>query len=268
MKLHKYITPFISALVITMMIYAFPYGFVGTTKKPGSTVEGCICHNVSPNPSVGVSIIGPDSVQTGTTVTFNVRIQGGPSAIAGFNVSSFSGDLNPITGDTMVRKQDSELTHRHPKPFSAGLVSWNFRYTAPNTPGTDTLYATGNSCNNDGLSDGDEWNWSPNRTVRIYSPIGIINISEVADKFSLSQNYPNPFNPSTSIEFSISEKSEIVLKITDISGKIISVPVNQTLTSGVYKINFSGENLSSGVYFYSLTANNRLISTRKMLLIK
>ncbi|MCX7877214.1 MAG: T9SS type A sorting domain-containing protein [Ignavibacteria bacterium] len=268
MKANKYILFFIAVFIITLFVYAFPYGFVGTTKKPGSTVDGCVCHGASNTPSVSVSIIGPDSVQTGTTATFTVRVQGGPSVNGGFNVAAFNGDVNIVPGDTMVRKQDGELTHTHPKPFSAGLVSWNFRYTAPNSPGTDTLYATGNSCNNDNLSDGDLWNWSPNRPVRIYNPIGIINISEVAEKFTLSQNYPNPFNPSTTIEFSIAEKSEVIVRVYDISGKTVSVPVNEILPSGVYKVNFSGESLSSGIYFYSLIADGRYISSRKMLLVK
>ena len=266
-KFNLYIILFLLTSFV-IILYSFPGGFVGTTKKPGSTIDGCICHNPASNPSVNVSIIGPDSVQTGSTVTYNIRIQGGPAVVGGFNVASYSGDLNPSVGDTMVRKQDGELTHRHPKLFSSGIAEWTFRYTAPNSPGYDTLYASGNSCNNDSSFDGDEWNWSPNRTVRVYSPIGIVNISEVAENFSLSQNYPNPFNPVTTIEFSIAEQSAVIIKIFDLTGRIQSVPVNEILKTGKYKLNFNGEDLASGLYFYALFANGKPISTKKMLLIK
>jgi len=266
-KFNLYIVLFLLTSFV-IILYSFPGGFVGTTKKPGSTIDGCICHNPASNPSVNVSIIGPDSVQTGSTVTYNIRIQGGPAVVGGFNVASYSGDLNPSVGDTMVRKQDGELTHRHPKLFSSGIAEWTFRYTAPNSPGYDTLYASGNSCNNDSLSDGDEWNWSPNRTVRVYSPIGIVNINETAESFDLSQNYPNPFNPTTTIEFSVGQSSDVLIQIYDIRGRIISTPVKDNIKAGKYRLNYNAENLSSGTYFYSLYVDGKLINTKKMLLLK
>lgn len=59
-------------------------------------------------------------------------------------------------------------------------------------------------------------------------PVGIIPISsEVPDNFVLNQNYPNPFNPSTNISFSIPKSSFVTLKVYDISGKEVSVLVNE-----------------------------------------
>jgi 3',5'-cyclic AMP phosphodiesterase CpdA len=89
----------------------------------------------------------------------------------------------------------------------------------------------------------------------------------VPAKFALSQNYPNPFNPSTSIAFSINQKSQVKLKITGILGNEIAELKNEVLEPGAYTVNFDASKLSSGVYFYSLITNSGSI-TKKMTLTK
>lgn len=81
-------------------------------------------------------------------------------------------------------------------------------------------------------------------------------------------NYPNPFNSDTHISFWISDNSFIKLNVYDISGKEIEVLVNEYKNRGQYKINFSSNNYSSGVYFYSLIINGTIIKTNRMLIIK
>jgi hypothetical protein len=251
----------------------FPDGFVGTTRKGGVNL-GCVCHGDTASPVVSVVINGPDSVAAGQTVTFSVRISQGPAIVGGFNVAnardggSDTLTLNRITNDTMVKKQDGELTHTHPKPFVNDSVSWQFTYTANNTIGYDTLFATGNSTNNNNKSDSDKWNWSQNKNIRVYNPIGIINISSIAEGFSLSQNYPNPFNPVTQINFSVGKTSDIEIKVYDILGNVVSVLVNENLKQGEYKTDFNSAVLATGTYFYSLFANGEKISTKKMLILK
>ena len=90
------------------------------------------------------------------------------------------------------------------------------------------------------------------------------------DKFTLEQNYPNPFNPSTVIRFHLPKASNVELKIYDIIGNEIATLVNEYKPAGVYKVPFSIENnagLSSGIYFYKITAGE-FVQTRKMILIK
>jgi photosystem II stability/assembly factor-like uncharacterized protein len=100
------------------------------------------------------------------------------------------------------------------------------------------------------------------------NPIGISNISsEVPNKYNLSQNYPNPFNPTTYIEFSIPKKSHVKLIVFDNRGKEISTLVNENLSIGTFKVNFIGDNLPSGVYFYQMTTESYKL-TKKMILIK
>ena len=105
------------------------------------------------------------------------------------------------------------------------------------------------------------------------SPIGIEPISSnIPESFELKQNYPNPFNPVTAIRFSIpvsaNGRNEITtLKIYDILGKEISVPVNELLAPGEYEILWDAGDMPSGVYFYTLKCENR-IKSGKMMLIK
>ena len=103
------------------------------------------------------------------------------------------------------------------------------------------------------------------------TPVGIIMISNtVPDNFELKQNYPNPFNPETKINYQIKTSGEVKLIVYNILGKEISSIVSERQQPGSYQATFNaGENnLSSGIYIYSLFINNRLIDTKKMSLIK
>ena len=91
--------------------------------------------------------------------------------------------------------------------------------------------------------------------------------SVVPDKFELKQNYPNPFNPETKINFSIPIRSFVSLKVFDITGRVVSELVNSFEEAGTYSYSFNGGGLSSGIYFYKLTAGN-ISFTKKMMLIK
>ena len=86
-------------------------------------------------------------------------------------------------------------------------------------------------------------------------------------EFSLQQNYPNPFNPSTTIKYSIPEKSYVTLKIYDILGAEIKTLINEGKRAGIYELNWNAINLPSGVYFYQLKAGS-YIGTKKMILMK
>lgn len=93
------------------------------------------------------------------------------------------------------------------------------------------------------------------------------NVSNVADKFSLSQNYPNPFNPSTNIQFSIPNAQFVTLKVFDILGKEVATMINEKLYAGTYEKSFNASMLNSGVYFYRLQTEN-YSDTKRMTLIK
>jgi hypothetical protein len=97
---------------------------------------------------------------------------------------------------------------------------------------------------------------------------GIQNISnEIPSGFRLEQNYPNPFNPVTNIKFSISKSGLVTLKVYDITGKEIEDLVDQVMNAGIFEYDFDASNLSTGAYFYRLTAGG-YTDVKKMILIK
>ena len=85
--------------------------------------------------------------------------------------------------------------------------------------------------------------------------------------FSLSQNYPNPFNPITNITFQVPITSHVTLSVYDMLGREVAVLVNERREAGVHEVKFDGSGLSSGVYFYRLTAGT-FVETRRLLLLR
>lgn len=88
----------------------------------------------------------------------------------------------------------------------------------------------------------------------------------------LEQNYPNPFNPSTTIGFVLPHESHITLSVYDIQGRLVKTLKNGTVQGGYGEVVWDGEDqsgdaVSSGVYFYRLTAGDQTI-TRKTVLLK
>ena len=92
------------------------------------------------------------------------------------------------------------------------------------------------------------------------------NVGEVAN-YNLEQNYPNPFNPATVIKYSLKESGKVTLKIYDMLGKEVMTLVNETQNAGSHLINFNGNGLASGVYFYKLDTGS-FTQVKKMILMK
>ena len=93
----------------------------------------------------------------------------------------------------------------------------------------------------------------------------------IPNDYALYQNYPNPFNPGTSIRYAIGSRQFVSLKVYDVLGNEVAVLVNAEKSAGNYEVNFSAtggaSQLSSGIYFYKLTAGS-FTETKKMLLLK
>ena len=114
------------------------------------------------------------------------------------------------------------------------------------------------------------WAVGENGTILHISLKDFVNTTDnnsTAEKFSLSQNYPNPFNPSTVIRFQIKDSRFVTLKVYDITGREIETLVNGKLNPGTYELKFDGSRLSSGIYFYTLTAGD-FKETKKLFLLK
>ena len=85
--------------------------------------------------------------------------------------------------------------------------------------------------------------------------------------YSLSQNYPNPFNPVSKIVFTIPQREIVTLKVYDILGAEVATIVNKELDAGKYEVDFSGKDLSSGIYIYQIKAGT-FRETKKMIMMR
>ncbi len=161
-------------------------------------------------------------------------------------------------------------------------AQWNFDKTGAyndNTGGTVSGYASPYNCDFDANDDMyvvsyygwtvDKWNYTSTlpvieNTITKVKQIG----SNIPKNFSVTQNYPNPFNPSTTIEFSLSERAPITLSIYNINGELISDLVKGSeFEAGTYKVKYDASSLASGTYIYSLSNGLNTI-TKKMILLK
>ncbi len=93
------------------------------------------------------------------------------------------------------------------------------------------------------------------------------NNHSVPVQSQLYQNYPNPFNPETVIEYFISSPAAVGIKIFDAGGKEIKSFDEGFRSTGKYSLSLNLSELPSGVYFYSLDTDGKILS-RKMVLIK
>ena len=130
-------------------------GFSGDPTTNGGA-PCSVCHAPDGATPPGIGIVGPHRMDAGVTKGLYVVMIGGPAQTAGIGISAENGvgDLLPFDGD--LYQLNGELTHTGPKNFSGNLVTFIFRYKAPNYDTEVTLHAAGNSTNGalDLLGDG------------------------------------------------------------------------------------------------------------------
>ncbi|MFO7448186.1 MAG: endo-1,4-beta-xylanase, partial [Ignavibacteriaceae bacterium] len=97
--------------------------------------------------------------------------------------------------------------------------------------------------------------------------VSVDDIAGVPESYQLHNNYPNPFNPTTTISFSLPERSDVSLVLVDVLGKEVMNIASGSYNVGTYSIQLNASGLSSGVYFYRLQAGN-FVSVKKLMLMK
>ncbi|MBA4405660.1 hypothetical protein C0389_00115 [bacterium] len=91
--------------------------------------------------------------------------------------------------------------------------------------------------------------------------------SAIPTEFVLYQNYPNPFNPTTKIKFALAGSAFTKLTICDLLGREVKTLVNSEMNAGFHEVEFNAGNLTSGIYFYRLQANDYTF-VKKLILMK
>lgn len=89
----------------------------------------------------------------------------------------------------------------------------------------------------------------------------------IPNDFGLCQNYPNPFNPTTIITYRLPVSSHVTMKIYDLLGREVATLVNEKQNPGYHELTFNAAELSSGVYFYRITAGT-FTASKKLVFVK
>ena len=92
-------------------------------------------------------------------------------------------------------------------------------------------------------------------------------INTLPKSFDLSQNFPNPFNPSTTISFTLPERTNVTLSIYNQLGEKVAVLLNGEKEAGIYSMVWNASKFVSGVYFYELKTE-KFTSVKKLILMK
>jgi hypothetical protein len=179
---------------------------------------------------------------------------------------SISTGLSPVNNSFTLRIPEIEYfaDSISNAPFSATAFHAGYAYTFVN-PGSDSIL---NVIVAGGVTPGSaisSQTWVYSDTITITGIKEIKNISPSG--YKLFQNYPNPFNPSTTMNFSIPEYSFVTLEIFNLLGEKIVTLVSQDLSKGTYEYKWNAEGMTSGTYFYRLTAGE-YSEVRKLLLLK
>ena len=180
---------------------------------------------------------------------------------------SISTGFNPVNNSYSLKIPEIKYSTLANVGFITTAFHSGYSYSFIN-PGSDsilTVIVTGGVTPGPSIS-AETWVYSD--TLKITGLKDLEN--NLPSGFSLYQNYPNPFNPSTTIQFSIPKESFVKLEVFNALGEKISTLVSEILSAGIYTYEFNvfeRKKLSSGIYFYRLTAGE-FMDTKKFLLLK
>jgi hypothetical protein len=138
---------------------------------------------------------------------------------------------------------------------------WKPEWPLPESADMQYTNASLKTAGTDGKPVGDPWWFNGVTGVKDAS-------SQVPNQFALYNAYPNPFNPSTKIKFNIGQAGNVSLKIYNVMGQLVKTVIDNTYkTSGQFEYSVKMDNLTSGIYFYTLTQGSQSL-TKKMVLLK
>jgi hypothetical protein len=100
-----------------------------------------------------------------------------------------------------------------------------------------------------------------------------MNVQSTPVDFALVQNFPNPFNPETTIKYNLAEGANVNLRIYNVVGQVVRTLVAESQSAGRYSVRWNGTDdrgapVSSGIYFYQLSAGTQFQDVKKLMLLK
>jgi hypothetical protein len=195
-----------------------------------------------------------------------------------FNYSGFKNYFYPIITDYLVTNTSAVIRKSNDSikiifdPIIFDIVRDST--TIGDTTKKTVLAMNAGIRNSQGIFISAVFNMDTASYTSLYYRSRIITVSDikstsntVAKEYELYQNYPNPFNPTTKIKFDIPKLSDVKIIVFDAVGREVKNITQNNLTAGSYEYEFSGENLSSGIYYFKLQTNE-FSKSIKMALVK
>lgn len=147
---------FLALTVFTPDAMAASGGIMGRSGRENSVMTCALCHQGGAEPIVALS--GPASLEVGETATYMLTITSTSASqtAAGLGVAVTNGFLLNLDDDTRVDTDLDELTHTQPKTAdTAGITTFSFEYTAPDSPQPVRVFYAGNAVNQASGASGD-----------------------------------------------------------------------------------------------------------------
>ena len=243
--------------------------------------NGAYVHNIAVNPNDGNEILvvhsnynvvglfhSSDGGQTYTAVEGNLQGTGGPSIRSATILPTAQGTIYVVGTSTGVysttQLNGMNTVWKHEAANELGNVIVEY-VTSRTSDGTIVAATHGRGA----------------FVGKVGGGTDVADNSVMPTQYLLNQNYPNPFNPSTVISWQLAAGSHVSLKIYDVQGKEIATLVDGYQSAGIHNSQFTilsasgGSQLSSGVYFYRIIADNpshssgqSFMQTKKMILLK
>lgn len=197
----------------------------------------------------------------------DVSAPGQAIAAARSSSAAFSDQVLLAPGGKYVIEQGTSMA----SPHIAGLVALMLQAKPTLTAAQirSALRSTARTDANVGAVPNTQWGYGKADAQAVLQNILSVQLESdgTPKKFTLHQNFPNPFNPTTRISFSIPSRTVATVKIFSLLGEEIATLVDEELSAGEYSAQFNASQLSSGMYFYTLTAGS-YSQTKKMLFLK
>ncbi len=211
----------------------------------------------------------PPNPEMGDTVSITARIHNyslkrtpGP-----VEVCFYLGD--PQNGGTLLQSRDGKTKFTTLLPINPrGDASLRMNWAIPtNIVSNPKIYALIDPDNKI-----DDIHKTNNKAFAVLPLVGNVGVdpgseSDLPTAFALFQNYPNPFNPSTTIRYGLPNRSDVTLAIFNTLGQQVATLVKGEEEAGYHEVKFDAVGLSSGVYFYRITAGDN-VAVKKLLLLK
>ena len=260
----------VNGIVVPGTVYGFPYSDPVAVMEPGNgywirTTEagtvsistGSFLPKLSNDLNENKLNINGLDLYFGVELAPELSLSYGlpPKPPAGIFDVRFSGDTRLIQDEGIIEIKDS------PNDISID-------YSVLKPAGTHKVWVLTTQGNEEFILDG-----MGSITLNGHADMLTLKKQPVIPKaFGLSQNFPNPFNPVTHIQYQLPEASHVVVSVFNITGQKLADLVNENKAAGFHEViwdsrTVSGGTVSSGVYFYTLTAGS-YHSLNKMILMK